>query len=61
MPSPLRDYQWRRIDLALARQRAQRTHAQPCNCPYCITQAEVDRILRERIEAEHRRAGPVPF
>jgi hypothetical protein len=55
------DWLERKIDFQLARQRAYRTHVQPCDCDLCITSEEIHRRLQERIEAEHRRAGEPPF
>ena len=59
MPRPA--YIERKIDFQLARQRAKRTHPQPCDCDYCISQDRVEAILRARIEAQRRQVGEPPF
>ena len=51
----------RRIDFRLARQRAKRTHPQPCDCGYCISQDRVEAIIKARLEAQARATGPAPF
>ena len=55
------DFIQRRIDFQLARQRAKRTHPQPCDCGYCISQDRVEAIIRRRLEAQARANGPAPF
>jgi len=44
------DFIQQRIDFHLARQRARRTHAQPCPCPYCLTSEEIARRIKANVE-----------
>jgi hypothetical protein len=55
------DYIERRIDFQIQRQRAKRTHPQPCDCPYCIAQDRVEELIRERLAANPGAGEAVPF
>jgi hypothetical protein len=50
-----------RIDFHLARQRARRTHPEACECPYCITSAQIERRIRAKIAAQNQASGEPPF
>jgi len=55
------EYLERKIDFHLARQRARRTHPQPCDCPYCITSEAIERRLRANLERNASAWSEVPF
>lgn len=55
------EYIERRIDFHLARQKARRTHPQPCPCPYCVTSEQIEAKLRERIEQGKDYAQEIDF
>lgn len=61
MSRRLLDYQRRRIDFALQRQRHAREAAPGCGCPLCLADGEVLATIRKRIEARAERIGPPPF
>lgn len=61
MPRPRPDYLEQRISYHLARQRARRTHKQPCECPYCIDSEAIERRLRENIARNASAWSEVPF
>lgn len=50
-----------KIALERARREARRTHAQPCDCGYCITRERVEELLQARVAEERAKAGEVPF
>lgn len=50
-----------KIALEQARREARRTHAQPCDCAYCITRERVRELLVQRIAAQRAQVGEPPF
>lgn len=61
MTRPLLDWQRRKIDAALQRQRHAREAAPDCGCPLCLVDGEILAAIRKRMELEAARIGPAPF
>jgi hypothetical protein len=61
MASRRPDHIQERIDFHLARQRARRTHAQPCDCPYCITTARIHELIQANAERNKPTWEDIPF
>lgn len=55
------DFRARRIALERARRKARQSHAQPCDCAYCITAERAHELLTLRAAETARRSGEVPF
>ena len=55
------DFIERRLDFTIARQRARRTHVQPCDCGYCITSERIETRMRETIARQRQGQSEAPF
>lgn len=55
------DFRARRIALERARRKARATHAQPCDCTYCISADRVRELLALRAAESMRGSEEVPF
>jgi hypothetical protein len=56
-PQYIRD----RIDFDLQRQRHAREAPKDCKCLFCMSTAEIEAMLRERLERERAAIGEPPF
>ena len=55
------DFRARRIALERARRKARQSHAQPCDCAYCITAERAHELLTLRAAESTRNAEEIPF